>query len=72
MNNDNQVHYLLYILSRLYAKIVPRRKIMRTMLYEVIDEAIEKNYFFEGLKVILLQLCSIASGYARPLREEHV
>ena len=37
-------------------------------MFEKLEEAAEQNNYYVGLSMILRQLCSVASGYARPLR----
>ena len=64
--------YLKNILHRLYAKIVPRRKMIRKSITDHFYTLIHENYKFNGAAELLEILASIISGYAVPLREEHV
>mmetsp|Transcript_2968 Transcript_2968/g.2557 ORF Transcript_2968/g.2557 Transcript_2968/m.2557 type:complete len:198 (+) Transcript_2968:268-861(+) len=64
--------YLKNILHRLYAKIVPRRKLIRKAITDTFYTLIHENYKFNGAAELLDILASIISGFAVPLREEHV
>lgn len=60
------------ILHRLYAKMVPRRKIIRKAINDCFYTLIHENYKFNGVSELLDILAAIISGFALPLREEHV
>lgn len=64
--------YLKNILHRLYAKIVPRRKIIRKVITNQFLTLIHENYKFNGSPELLDILAAIISGFAVPLREEHI
>lgn len=64
--------YLKNILHRLYAKLVPRRKMIRKAMNDCFSTLIHETYKFNGVAELLDILASIISGFAVPLREEHV
>lgn len=64
--------YLKNILHRLYAKLVPRRKMIRKAINDCFYTLIHENFKFNGAAELLDILASIISGFAVPLREEHV
>lgn len=64
--------YLKNILHRLYAKIVPRRKLIRKTITDTFYTLIHETFKFNGAAELLDILASIISGFAVPLREEHV
>ena len=64
--------YLKNILHRLYAKLVPRRKMIRKAMTDTFNALIHENYKFNGTSELQDILASIISGFAVPLREEHV
>jgi len=64
--------YLKNILHRLYAKLVPRRKMIRKTITDSFYTLIHENFKFNGAPELLDILASIISGFAVPLREEHV
>lgn len=64
--------YLKNILHRLYAKLVPRRKMIRKAITDTFYTLIHENYKFNGAPELLDILASIISGFAVPLREEHI
>ncbi|CAD8146100.1 unnamed protein product [Paramecium pentaurelia] len=64
--------YLKNILHRLYAKLVPRRKMIRKAINDCFYTLIHETYKFNGAAELLDILASIISGFAVPLREEHV
>ena len=64
--------YLKNILHRLYAKLVPRRKMIRRAISETFNSLIHERYKFNGTSELLDILASVISGFAVPLREEHV
>ena len=64
--------YLKNILHKLYAKLVPRRKMIRKAINECFFALIHENHKFNGAAELLDILASIISGFAVPLRDEHV
>lgn len=64
--------YLKNILHRLYAKLVPRRKMIRKAITDNFNTLINETYKFNGTSELLDILASVISGFAVPLREEHV
>mmetsp|Transcript_4588 Transcript_4588/g.5266 ORF Transcript_4588/g.5266 Transcript_4588/m.5266 type:complete len:228 (+) Transcript_4588:191-874(+) len=64
--------YLKNILHKLYAKLVPRRKMIRKAINEAFYHLIHEGHKFNGASELLDILASIISGFAVPLREEHV
>lgn len=64
--------YLKNILHRLYAKLVPRRKMIRKAITDCFHTLIHETYKFNGVAELLDILASIISGFAVPLREEHI
>ena len=64
--------YLKNILHRLYAKLVPRRKMIRKGITDLFNSLIHENYKFNGTSELLDILASIISGFAIPLRTEHI
>ena len=64
--------YLKNILHKLYAKLVPRRKMIRKAINECFFALIHETHKFNGAAELLDILASIISGFAVPLRDEHV
>lgn len=64
--------YLKNLLHKLYAKLVPRRKMIRKAINECFFALIHENHKFNGASELLDILASIISGFAMPLRDEHV
>ena len=64
--------YLKNILYRLYAKLVPRRKMIRKAINDCFLTVIHETQRINGAGGLLDILAGIASGFAVPLREEHV
>ena len=64
--------YLKNILHKLYAKLVPRRKMIRKAMNECFYTLIHESHKFNGAAELLDILASIISGFAVPLREEHI
>ena len=64
--------YLKNILHRLYAKLVPRRKMIRKAINDCFLTMIHETQRFNGASELLDILASIISGFAVPLRDEHV
>lgn len=63
--------YLKNILHKLYAKLVPRRKMIRKAMNDCFFLLIHETHKFNGAAELLDILASIISGFAVPLREEH-
>jgi serine/threonine-protein phosphatase 2A regulatory subunit B' len=74
LNSEESVErdYLKNILHKLYAKLVPRRKMIRKAINECFFALIHENHKFNGAAELLDILASIISGFAVPLRDEHV
>jgi len=64
--------FLKNILHRLYARLVPRRKMIRKAINETFYTIIHETGQFNGVAELLDILASIISGFAVPLRDEHV
>jgi serine/threonine-protein phosphatase 2A regulatory subunit B' len=64
--------YLKNILHRLYAKLVPRRKLIRKAITDTFNSLIHQRVKFNGTPELLDIFASIISGFAVPLRTEHV
>lgn len=64
--------FLKNILHKLYAKLVPRRKMMRKAITDCFHLLIHEIHKFNGASELLDIMASIISGFAIPLREEHV
>ena len=64
--------YLKNVLHRLYAKLVPRRKMIRKAINDCFLTMIHDTQRFNGASELLDILASIISGFAVPLRDEHV
>lgn len=64
--------YLKNILHRLYAKLVPRRKLIRKMVTDTFHSLIHEKVKFHGCAELLDINAAVISGFAVPLREEHV
>jgi len=64
--------YLKNILHRLYAKLVPRRRMIRKAINDCFLTMIHETQRFNGASELLDILAAIISGFAVPLREEHV
>jgi len=64
--------FLKNILHKLYAKLVPRRKMIRKAMTDCFHILIHEIHKFNGASELLDILASIISGFAVPLREEHV
>lgn len=56
----------------MYAKLVPRRKMIRKAINETFFALIHEIHKFNGAAELLDIMASIISGFAVPLREEHV
>ena len=64
--------FLKNILYKLYVKLVPRRKMIRKAITNCFLLLIHENHKFNGTSELLNIMANIISGYAIPLREEHV
>ena len=64
--------YLKNILHRVYAKLVPRRKMIRKAVTDTFYTLIHEIWKFNGAAELLDIFASIISGFAVPLRDEHV
>ena len=64
--------FLKNILHKLYAKLVPRRKMIRKAITDCFHLLIHEIHKFNGASELLDIMASIISGFAIPLREEHV
>ena len=64
--------FLKNILHKLYAKLVPRRKMIRKAITDCFHLLIYEIHKFNGASELLDIMASIISGFAVPLREEHV
>lgn len=64
--------YLKNTLHRLYAKLVPRRRMIRKAINDCFFTLIHENYKFNGSAELLDIYAAIISGFAVPLREEHI
>lgn len=62
----------LISLHKLYAKMVPCRKLIRKILKETLQTVIYDEIQFTGISDILEFQCSVAAGFQIPLRQEHV
>ncbi len=69
---EKEREYLKNILHRLYAKLVPRRKMIRKGKTDLFNSLIHENYKFNGTSELQDILAAIISGFAVPLREEHL
>lgn len=64
--------FLKNILHKLYAKLIPRRKMIRKAITDLFHLLIHEIHKFNGASELLDIMASIISGFAVPLREEHV
>ena len=62
----------LIALHKLYAKVIPRRKLIRTILKETLQIATYEEIQFTGIAEILELQSAVASGFNVPLRQEHI
>lgn len=69
---DREREYVKNILHRLYAKIVPRRKMIRKMVTDTFSSLIHERVKLNGCAELLDIMAAIISGFAVPLREEHI
>ena len=59
-------------MHKLYAKLVPIIKVIRRVITECFHLLIHEIHKFNGVWELLDIMASIISGFAIPLREEHV
>ena len=71
-NVSEEREVLKNILHKLYAKLVPRRKMIRKAITDLFHLLIHEIHKFNGTNELLDIMASIISGFAVPLREEHV
>jgi len=64
--------YVKTILHRLYAKIIPRRKIIRKAMTDILLTMVHEDVKFNGANELLEIWSSLIGGFAVPLRAEHV
>ena len=64
--------YLKNTLHRLYSKLVPRRKMIRKVMTDMLSNLIHADFRLPGAAELLDILASIISGFAVPLRDEHI
>lgn len=69
---EKEREILRTILYRLYAKVVPRRKKIREALFELLFSLVHEKPRFNGTAELFETMNAIVSGYALPLRDEHV
>lgn len=69
---NEEREFLKNILHKLYAKLVPRRRMIRKAITDCFQVLIHDIHKFNGASELLDILASIISGFAVPLREEHV
>jgi len=62
---------LWYLLSRIYAKLVPRRKRMLSRYMEIFNQIIYEGRNYNGLRELLNLYSNIVRGFSVPLREDH-
>lgn len=70
--NNEEREFLKNILHKLYAKLIPRRKMIRKAVNDKFFDLIHETHNFSGAAELLDILASIISGFAIPLREEHI
>ena len=70
--NPSEREFLKNILHKLYAKVIARRKMIRRTMDQLFNTLIYEGYRFNGVAEILDIYASIISGFAVPLRDEHV
>lgn len=71
-NNANERDYLKQIVHKLYAKVIKRRKTFRKMFNNQFISLVYERPTSNGANEILDIYSSIISGFAVPLRPEHV
>lgn len=62
---------LVCLIHRAYAKIVPRRALIKRTLNEAFDQVVYERAAHSGVSDMLSLVSPIISGYAIPLRSEH-
>ncbi|KAL4465207.1 hypothetical protein ABPG74_001921 [Tetrahymena malaccensis] len=71
-NEPREREYVKNLYHRLYGKLVQKRKTFRKAISFVFQTLIHERFSFNGMPELLDILASIISGYAVPLREEHI
>lgn len=71
-NNIQERDYLKQIVHKLYAKVIKRRKVFRKMFNNHFITLVHERDMENGVSEILDIYSSIISGFAVPLRPEHV
>lgn len=71
-NNVNERDYLKQVVHKLYAKVIKRRKVFRKMFNNHFISLVYERPTANGANEILDIYSSIISGFAVPLRSEHV
>lgn len=64
--------YVKNLYHRLYGKLMVKRKTFRKTIGFILSTLVHENYLFHGMPELLDLLASIISGFAVPLREEHI
>ena len=59
------------LMHRIYAKVVPRRKLIRHIFEEILQTTIYEDTQFAGISEILELQAVVISGFSIPLRQEH-
>ena len=67
-----QRNFLKIILHKLYIRAIGRRKMIRKAISNCFYTLIHENHKFNGASELLDITASIVSGFAVPLRKEHV
>ena len=63
--------FLKIILHKIYEKVVLKRSMIRRSINDCLYDMIHTDPKFNGAHELLNILCSIISGFTRPLKEEH-
>jgi serine/threonine-protein phosphatase 2A regulatory subunit B' len=71
-NNIQERDYLKQIVHKLYAKVIKRRKVFRKMFNNHFITLVHERDMENGVSEILDIYSSIISGFAVPLRPEHI
>ena len=64
--------FLKIILHRIYAKLIPRRRMIRKAINDLFLSLLYEIHKFNGISELLQIMASIISGFGIPLREEHI
>ena len=65
-------HFLKLILHKIYAKSLPRRRMIRKAINDLFLSLLYEIHKFNGISELLQIMASIISGFGIPLREEHI